>query len=116
MAGKGKLPPKEKIVSSFSQWLDEQLMHGEATNLAEELGVAVSTVTHWRQGRNTPTANHCGQIANYFKVEPTEVEKMVREARLIRHKRKIMRRRQQTAEADVEAEGAPVSAAEATAA
>jgi DNA-binding transcriptional regulator YdaS (Cro superfamily) len=87
MADKGKLPPKEKIVSSFSQWLDEQLMHGEATNLAAELGVAVSTVTHWRQGRNTPTARHCEQV-----------EKMVRVARLIRHKRKIMRRRQQSAE------------------
>jgi transcriptional regulator with XRE-family HTH domain len=103
MAGRGKLPPKEKIVSSFSQWLDEQLMHGEATNLAAELGVAVSTVTHWRQGRNTPTARHCEQIAHYFKVDPVEVEKMVREARLIRHKRKIMRRRQQAAEAEATA-------------
>jgi transcriptional regulator with XRE-family HTH domain len=89
-----KASQKEKIISPFSQWLDEQLMHGEATHLAEMLRVAVSTVTHWRQGRNTPTAAHCAEIADYFKVDKSLVEKMVREARLIRHRRKIERRRQ----------------------
>ena len=81
---RAKPTPKKKVESEFSYWLDEQLLHGEASELAATLGVAVSTVTYWRQGRNIPTLDHCRQIAQHLNADPGFVENLVEEARKAR--------------------------------
>jgi transcriptional regulator with XRE-family HTH domain len=105
---KPKTTPKKRIESEFSYWLDEQLLHGEASELATALGVAVSTVTYWRQGRNIPTLEHCRQIAQYLKVEPESVENMVQEARKARHHASLTekkKKQEEKAETPESAEG-----------
>jgi transcriptional regulator with XRE-family HTH domain len=80
-----KTTSKKRVESEFSRWLDEQLLHGEASALASEMGIAVSTVTYWRQGRNIPTPEHCQQIAQYLEADPEFVDYLVRDARVVRH-------------------------------
>jgi transcriptional regulator with XRE-family HTH domain len=92
---KPKTTPKKKIESEFSYWLDEQLLHGEASELAAALGVAVSTVTYWRQGRNIPTLEHSRLIAQHLKVDAEFVENMVQEARKTRHHANLAEKKRQ---------------------
>jgi transcriptional regulator with XRE-family HTH domain len=102
---KPKTAPKKRIESKFSYWLDEQLLHGEASELAAALGVAVSTVTYWRQGRNIPTLEHCRQIAQHLNVEPEFVENMVQEARNARHHANLAEKEKQEKEESTQETG-----------
>jgi transcriptional regulator with XRE-family HTH domain len=100
-----KTTPKKRVESEFSYWLDEQLLHGEASELAAALGVAVSTVTYWRQGRNIPTLEHSQLIAQHLNIDPELVENMVQEARKARHRVNLAEKRKKQDEPKKKQEG-----------
>jgi transcriptional regulator with XRE-family HTH domain len=83
----------------FSEWLDQQLFHGQGLELARFTGVSPGMISHWRQGYRIPPSERCQQIAAFLNVEPAFVEGLAREARIAHHRQKIARKRARQAEA-----------------
>lgn len=60
---------------TFGEWLEDQLQTSgyTQTDLAEELGVAQSTISNWVNDVSPPTRANCYKLANIFRVPRREV-------------------------------------------
>lgn len=65
----------------FKDWIrEERLNRGlSQTELSEKLGVTLTTLNHYENGKTTPNFKAVKSICDFFNIEPKELRKMIEE-------------------------------------
>ncbi len=65
----------------FGAHLDARLGRGDAAAVASSLGVSPATVTHWRQGKTTPSPEAFDRLCSVLEVTPDDLGGRIEDAR-----------------------------------